>query len=224
MQTFEQAFRLGPDGTYRCAAFEEFEWVQHGFGTRHANPVANVTLRQIHSDCVVNAHGVRDREREGDALITDETGRSIGVRTADCVPILLLDAKNRALAAVHAGWRGTAAGVVRRAIERMGTEFGTDAGDVYAAVGPSIRACCYEVGPEVAEQFDAAVRRRSAQDGRHRVDLAQANRQQMEAAGVQAERIFDCGLCTMCESTQFFSYRREPGNPGRMTAAICRLA
>jgi purine-nucleoside/S-methyl-5'-thioadenosine phosphorylase / adenosine deaminase len=220
----QASFRLGPDGIYRCDELEEFAWQQHGFGTRQANPAADVTLRQIHSDRVVNARGVGDREREGDALITDETARRIGVRTADCVPILLLDARRHAVGAVHAGWRGTAAGVAPRAIEQMSTEFGTHAGGLYVAVGPSIRACCYEVGREVAEQFDVEVRTQKAANGGYRVNLAQANRRQMEAAGVKAERIFDCGLCTMCESAQFFSYRREPGNPGRMVASISRLA
>ena len=163
--------------------------------------------------------------REGDALVTDEIGKSIGVRTADCVPILMLDAKNRAVAAVHAGWRGTAACVAAQAIERMRGDFGTSAGDVYAAMGPSIRGCCYEVGREVAEQFEAGpVHLVAGATGKYRLNLAQANRRQMMAAGVNPERIFDCDLCTTCQSTQFFSYRREPENPGRMMASISRLA
>ena len=220
-----QSFRLGPDGIYRCDAFQEFVWQTHGFGTRAGNPDVRVTLRQIHSDSVVNARGLRDREREGDALVTDEIGTSIAVRTADCVPILLLDAKHRAVAAVHAGWRGTAAGVVQRAIARMRSDFETHAQDLYAAMGPCIRGCCYEVGHEVVEQFaDAAVYEYSAATGKYRLNVAEANRRQMKTAGVSADHIFDSGLCTTCESAQFFSYRREPKNPGRMLAAICRLA
>ncbi|HEX3684066.1 MAG TPA: peptidoglycan editing factor PgeF [Bryobacteraceae bacterium] len=221
----QESFRLGPDGIYRCEAFQEFVWQKHGFGTRDGNPAADVTLRQIHSDRVVNANGLRDREREGDALVTDEIGRSIGIRTADCVPILMLDAKNRAVAAVHAGWRGTAAGVVAQAIGRMRSDFGTDPQDIYAALGPCIRGCCYEVGQEVAEHFEAGtLQPASGATGKHRLNLAQANRRQMETAGVYPERIFDCDLCTTCQSAQFFSYRREPENPGRMMASISRLA
>jgi YfiH family protein len=221
----QQSFRLGTDGIYRCEAFQEFVWQKHGFGTREGNPSADITLRQIHSNRVVNVNGLGNREREGDALVTDEIGKSIGVRTADCVPILLLDAKNRAIAAVHAGWRGTAAHVVSHAIERMRSDFGTRVSDIYAAVGPCIRGCCYEVGPEVAEQFEgASVRTAGCASGKHRLNLVQANRLQMESVGIDPSRISDCGLCTTCQSAQFFSYRREPGNPGRMTASISRLA
>lgn len=220
----QESFRLGTDGIYRCDAFQEWVWQKHGFGTRHGNPAADITLRQIHSDQVVNAHGLRDREREGDALITNEIGKSIGVRTADCVPILLLEGKNRAIAAVHAGWRGTAAHVVTHAIEQMRSDFGTDPGDIYAAMGPCIRGCCYEVSREVAEQFEAGSVQIEEATRKHRVNLAEANRREMEAAGVLRECIFDCGLCTSCQSAQFFSYRREPENAGRMMAAISRLA
>ena len=222
---YQQSFRLGTDGIYRCEAFQEFVWQKHGFGTRDGDPGADITLRQIHSDRVVNANSLGNRDREGDALITDQIGKSIGVRTADCVPILLLDARKRAIAAVHADWRGTAAQVAARAIERMRSDFGSHAEDIYAAMGPCIRGCCYEVGREVAEQFDLGPYESAcAAAGKHRLDLTRANRQQMEAAGVHPEHIFDCGLCTTCQSAQFFSFRREPENPGRMTASISRLA
>jgi polyphenol oxidase len=221
----QESFRLGADGIYRCDAFQEFVWQTHGFGTRSGNPPAVVTLRQIHSEQVVNANGLRGREREGDALVTDEIGTSIGVRTADCVPILLLDAKKRAVAAVHAGWRGTAAQVVARAIERMHQDFATDPLDIYAALGPCIRGCCYEVGGEVASQFETgAAVETGAASGKHKLNLPEANRRQMQAAGVPGDHIFDCKLCTTCECAQFFSYRREPNNSGRMTASITRLA
>jgi len=218
------SFRLGTDGIYRCDAFQEFVWQKHGFGTRQGNPPVDITLRQVHSSRVLNASGSRDREREGDALVTDEIGKCIGVRTADCVPILLLDCANRAVAAVHAGWRGTASLVVKRAIEKMNEDFGTSPGDIYAAMGPCIRGCCYEVGSEVADQFSEQFPEWQAEPGKRKLNLPEANRRQMESAGVRSDRIFDCGLCTTCEPAQFFSYRREPANPGRMVASICRLA
>lgn len=221
----QESFRLGPDGIYRCEALQEFVWQKHGFGTRDGNPGAEITLRQIHSDHVVNANGLRDREREGDALLTDEIGKSIGVRTADCVPILILDSKKRAIAAVHAGRRGTVASVVAQTIGRMRSDFGTGPEDIYAALGPCIRGCCYEVGRDVAEQFEAGtVQTAAGVTGKHRLNLAQANRWQLERAGVNPKRIFDCDLCTACQSAHFFSYRREPENPGRMMASISRLA
>lgn len=217
-------FHLASDGLYRCAAFDEFAWQQHGFGTRQANPRADITLRQIHSDLALNAAGLKDRERQGDALITDEIGTSIGIRTADCVPILLVDSRRRVVAAVHAGWRGAAAGIVHRAIEKMRADFATSPQDIYAALGPAIRACCYEVGPDVAAHFNKLFPEWKSAGVPRTLDLAEANRRQLESAGVAPARIFDSGLCTACQAGEFFSYRREPETPGRMIAAICRLA
>ncbi|MBV8553508.1 MAG: peptidoglycan editing factor PgeF [Acidobacteriaceae bacterium] len=218
------SFRLGNDGIYRCDAFQQFVWQKHGFGTRAANPDDCVTLRQIHSNQVVNANGLKDREREGDALVTDLIGRSIAIRTADCVPILLLDSRTRAVASIHAGWRGTVGEIAKRTLERMEEDFESDPADVYAAIGPCIRACCYEVGSEVADQFEPDLSNTySIKPGKRTVDLAGANRRQLLATGVGPEHIFDCGLCTTCLCEQFFSYRRQPEHPGRMLSAIARL-
>jgi polyphenol oxidase len=218
------SFRLGPDGVYRCDAFQEFIWQKHGFGTRNGNPEAQVTLRQIHSDHVCSARAARRHAVDGDALVTDEIGVSIGVRTADCVPLLLLDFRNRAVAAIHAGWRGTGAKIAIRALETMAAEFESEPADAYVAIGPCIRECCYEVDQEVASQLAHFVTPPAAKAGKQTVDLAAANRFQLEAAGVKTDRIFDCGLCTRCLSEQFYSYRRHPGEPGRMLSAIARLA
>jgi polyphenol oxidase len=219
------SFRLGADGIYRCDAFQEFFWQRHGFGTRRASPEVQVTLRQVHSDRVVNADGVRNRDREGDALITDRIGKSMGVRTADCVPILLLDCRNRAIAAIHAGWRGTHAQIVRRTIDKMSEDFETEASDIYAAMGPCIRDCCYAVDTDVAEQFSPLFPEWVPVTTKKRaLNLPEANRRQMQSAGVNPHRIFDCGLCTTCQSAGFYSFRREPENPGRMISAIERLA
>lgn len=221
----QPSFTLSPDGIYRCDVFEQFPWQRHGFGTREHNPRANITLRQIHSDLVFNARGLGDRTREGDALLADQIGESIGVRTADCVPILLLDSKRRAVAAVHAGWRGTAAEIVKRAVERLHADFDSHHADLYAAIGPCIQACCYKVGPEVAANFDSNFKTPAAQEpGKSYLDLAQANRAQLTEAGLDPACIFSSRLCTACQSTLFFSYRRDPQNPGRMLSAICRLA
>ena len=186
-------------------------WVSHGFGTRTASALSDLsTLKQIHSDLVL----VADRPGllgEGDALVTNRPDLAISIRTADCYPILLADAKNRAIAAVHAGWRGTAARIVQKTIEKMNAEFGTSPGDIYAAVGPGIGVCCYEVGEEVARQFGAA---------RTHLDLASENRMQLETAGVPPQNIEAFGVCTFCDAERFFSYRREKNNPGRMTSFI----
>lgn len=221
------SFRLCSDGIYRCDGFQEFIWQRHGFGTRQASPEAEITLKQVHSNRVLNANGWRPqhREREGDALVTEQPGKSIGVRTADCVPMLLLDCKNRAVAAVHAGWRGTAEEIAKATLDRMSEDFGTVASDVYAAIGPCIRECCYEVGAEVAQRFARWFPEwKREQELSRKIDLAGTNQRQLEAAGVSPDRVFDCCLCTACQAGQFFSFRREPENPGRMVSAIERLA
>jgi hypothetical protein len=173
----------------------------------------------------LNAHGLADRAAEGDALITDEVKLRIGIRTADCVPILMLDAKNRALAAVHAGWKGAATEIVKRTIEKMRETFATEPGNVFAAMGPCIRACCYEVGEEVAQRFSAQFPEWGEEDrAKRNLDLVEANRRQLLGMGVPPDQVFDSGLCTTCDSVQFFSYRREPENPGRQVSSIRRLA
>ncbi len=221
------SFRLGNDGIYRCDALQEFPWQEHGFGTRLANPWASVMLRQIHSDRVVNAANVceqREEMPEGDALISDVKGLSIGVRTADCVPILMLDGKQRVVAAVHAGWRGSAAELTRRTLHQLSETFGTDPAEVYAAIGPCIRACCYEVGSEVARQFAAQFPEWDQEEIAHRkLDLPEANRRQLAQCSVQEDRIFDSGLCTVCRPEEFFSFRRDPQETGRMISAITCL-
>jgi polyphenol oxidase len=221
----KDSFRLGADSVYRCDAFQEFIWQQHGFGTKHGSPEASITLRQIHSDRVVNAASLKHHRLEADGLVTDAVGESVGVRTADCVPILLIDSQQRAVGALHAGWRGTASEIARRALEKMADDFETLAADVYAAIGPCIRVCCYEVGAEVANALAPFTGGSVAvKQARQKVDLASANRLQLEAAGVKPDRIYDCCLCTHCLSEQFFSYRREPHNSGRMLSSIARLA
>ena len=221
------SFRLGPDGIYRCDGFQEFIWQTHGFGTRTANPHADVTLKQVHSTRIYNVNGWRPqhREQEGDALLTDQAGKAIGIRTADCVPILLLDCRTRAIAAVHAGWRSTAGELVQKTVEQMMREFGAKPADIYAAMGPCVRVCCYAVGPEVASNFARWFPEwHEKGEPSQKINLAEANRRQMEDAGVPSAHIFDCELCTTCQSGQFFSFRREPENPGRMLASICRLS
>ncbi len=217
-------FEPGAHGVYRCSELSQFDWLEHGFGSRLGNPPVDVTLRQIHSNHIWTADGLADRQEEGDALISRQIGLRIGIRTADCVPILLLDSKTHAVAAVHAGWRGTAAQILPLAASRLCADFGGEPTNLYAAIGPCIRQCCYQVGPEVARQFVPFFPEWNTADiGARHLDLAVANTRQLIKLGVPAEHIFDSGLCTAC-SADLFSYRREPDNPGRMVAAIARLA
>ena len=172
----------------------------------------------------------RDDER-CDALTTNLPRVLLGVKTADCVPILLGDPTTGACAAVHAGWRGTAAGIARLALARMAEEFGTRAADVIAAAGPAALGCCYEVGPEVVEIFssrfaeDAPAIFKPTTAGRALVDLHEANRRQLTRAGVSPDNIRAAPFCTMCRTDLFFSYRREKqkhGRTGRLLGVIGR--
>jgi YfiH family protein len=126
--------------------------------------------------------------------------------------------------AVHAGWRGTVAGIVVGVVEQMKADFGSAPADIYAAIGPCIRDCCYQVGMEVAQRFALYFPEWEPVRNSRTVDLAEANRRQLERAALNSEHIFDCKLCTSCRNEEFFSYRREPQNPGRLVAAIERLS
>jgi YfiH family protein len=120
-----------------------------------ASKMRLITLRQVHSDAIHLINRIPPDTLSGDALITRERGLLLAVQTADCVPVLLADTKRRAIAAIHAGWRGTLARIVAKTIGRMHMEFGSQPADIFAAIGPSIGRCSYEVGPEVATQFSS---------------------------------------------------------------------
>ncbi len=165
-----------------------------------------------------------------DALITDTANVLVGVQTADCVPVLLGDARTGASAAIHAGWRGTSISIVGQTLQRMSAEYGTRVEDVRAAIGPAASACCYEVGAEVIELFrerfayadDLLTETRA---GHGRIDLQRANCNQLIAAGIDESRIHIAPFCTMCRTDFFFSYRRENashGRTGRLLAVIGR--
>ncbi len=204
---------------YRARPLEAFDWLVHGFGTRWSDTFGKcrnlATLHQIHSSIVVDAEGRSGCLGEGDALVTNTPGVLVAVKTADCIPILIVDARARAVAAVHAGWRGTAKNIVAQAIAEMEKKFYSRAEDLHAAIGPGIGKCCYEVGPEVASQFreyDSSPR--NFELATH-LDLAESNRRQIEVSGVTRERIYLAGLCTKCNG-DFHSYRRDKEQAGRM--------
>ena len=205
-------------GIWRAAPLDAFQWLEHGFGSRHANPPVDnlATLDQIHSAIAVCADARTGRIGQGDALVAGRPGVRIGVRTADCLPILLADPERRAIAAVHAGWRGTLLGVAVRAAEAMNRLFGSRPGSLHAAIGPGINACCFEVGPEVAAQFRNLLPERNDLDRKTRVDLAQANRRLLAAAGLSLEHIHGGAPCTCCGVGEFHSWRRDRESAGRM--------
>jgi hypothetical protein len=201
---------------YRVPELDALPWLVHGFGSKAADIPALfdslATLKQIHSSECVFAEGRKGQLGEGDALLENTPGAMVAVKTADCIPVLLVDEKHRAVAAVHAGWRGTVAGIVGRAITAMAQRFGTSPSGLYAAVGPGVGECCYEVGPEVARHF--------GREGKAHIDLAADNGRQLREAGVTPVRIFTAGLCTMCTPGEFHSYRRDRELAGRMFSFV----
>ena len=157
---------------------------------------------------------------EGDILATARLSTALVVQTADCVPILLTSPV--AVAAVHAGWRGTARGAAATAVEALIRRFGAAPSEIRAFLGPSIGACCYEVGGDVAAQFAGEFARRGC-GGKFRLDLKAANRAQLESKGVSPSSIETLPFCTLCGGEKFASYRRDGERAGRMIALVARL-
>src|SRR5437868_7639661 len=218
-----------------------------------------VTLRQVHSDVI---HVVRSRKPDlvksglhkqvrfvGDGLVTELRGIVLGVLTADCFPVLLVDAKKKAVGAFHAGWRGTVRRIVEKGVGIMRLEFGSRPEDIHGAIGPGIQQCSFEVGEEVEEAFHTqfeyaaelfhrvqesdAVRERypmlfmNQRAPGHgdpciklHLDLREANRRQLLAAGVPEANITALKDCTVCQPRKFFSHRAERGKTGRQMALI----
>jgi polyphenol oxidase len=209
-----------------------------------------VTLRQIHSSLIrrVTAEDL-STSLKGDGLMTDQPGVLLGIQTADCIPVLVADRKKRAVAAFHAGWRGTLTRIVENGVGRMRLEFGSKPENLIASIGPGIGQCCYSVGDEVREQFESqfpyapelfhevydsdpvkekypmlflTARAPGHSDigpGMH-LDLVEANRRQLLAAGLKKGSIFVTGQCTGCNTDRFFSHRIERGFTGRMMSVI----
>jgi YfiH family protein len=212
-------------GVYRSTLLSKIPSLVHGFGTaRTEGWIREYTgVKQIHSDIVVTA-GAADGAA-GDALITNEAGRMVGVRTADCVPILIADPEHRAVAAIHAGWKGTVADIAGKTVRRMQAEFGSRPEELIAAIGPGIGECCFEVGPEVTRAFAAIF---PDWEDRDHIDLIEANIRLLVAAGLERRNIDawshddtnrDTNLCTKC-SEEFHSFRRDKEQAGRMVSAI----
>jgi len=207
-----------------------------------------VALRQIHSDIIHRVIEVPGGgPLAGDGLITNVPGILVSVLAADCQPVILVDPKHRAVGAFHAGWRGTVKRIVEKGVGEMRRWFDSKPGDLRAALGPQIRGCCYEVGPEVREAFhsqfsyaDELFRETEQSDPIQEkypllfltarapghselptkifLDMAKASRRQLIAAGVPPENISDVNLCTSCRNDLFFSHRRENSRTGRMMA------
>jgi len=222
--------------------------------TAEGGPWPLINLRQIHSDLIHlvdeqanQRNGTTNLHLAGDGLITRTPGVLLAVLTADCLPIILADPKRRAIGVFHAGWRGTVRRIVEKGVGEMRRCFGTRPEDVRAAIGPGIHQCCYEIGPEVREQFESqfayaddlfrevkesdSIREKypllflTARPPGHGeisnrifLDLAEANRRQLIDVGVRAKNIHVSPLCTACRTDLLFSHRAEKGITGRMMA------
>lgn len=197
------------------------------------DPRRMVFSNQVHGDVVrlcTSADGGcgpdRDRNYEADGLITDVPGLPLVVFTADCVPILLCDPVRAVVAAVHAGWRGTALGIVERAVEKMRDVYGCAPEDIRAAIGPSIGPCCFETDPDVPNAMTEAMGAaalpfiRSSENGKFFVDLKGLNVRRLERAGLQSGNIDVSAECTACLPDKYWSHRRTQGQRGSMAAVI----
>jgi hypothetical protein len=208
------------------------------------------TIRQVHSSVLVICGGeLPVSPCRGDGLMTDEPGVLLGVQTADCIPVLIADRKRRAVAAFHAGWRGTVKRIVETGVGRMRLEFGSRPEDLIAAIGPGIGACCYAVGEDLLSEFESqfvygrelfrevysvdAVRTKypmlfltqrapghSPIGPSTHLDLVEANRRQLLDAGLKPGSIRVIGGCTNCHTDLFFSHRASKGRAGRMMSVI----
>ena len=208
-----------------------------------------VTLRQVHSDIIRFVDSGAESQLVGDGLISAIPGLLLGIQTADCLPIILVDPKRRAVGVFHAGWRGTVQRIVEKGVGEMRRWFGSRPRDLKAAIGPGIHGCCYEVGVEVREKFESQfayaaelfrevepsdpAREKypmlflTARPPGHNslpkqifLDLVEANRQQLRAAGVPANSIEASPLCTNCRPDLLFSYRADKGKTGRMMGVV----
>jgi len=214
----------------------------------NGHPWPLITLRQIHSDIVHCVKAVPKETVAADGLITRTPGIVLAILTADCIPVILADTKRPAIGVFHAGWRGTLKRIVEKGVGEMRRCFGTQPRDLKVAIGPGIHSCCYEVGAEVRERFESQfeyaaglfreakesdpIREKypllflSARAPGHSelpkkifLDLVEANRKQLIAAGVSAKNISSSPLCTTCRTDLLFSHRAEGGMTARLMAA-----
>lgn len=209
---------------YRVSEFDRFDWLAHGFGTKWSKSFGScsrlATLHQIHSDIVVDAAGRTGCLGEGDALVEKTPDRLLAVKTADCLPLLIVDPEHRAVAAVHLGWRGTLRNIAKSAVAKLVKKFCTRPEELHVAMGPAIQKCCFEVGPEVAGRFVAFFPELANLSQPAHLDLTHVNIIQLQAMGVARDSIYTSGICTVCGGEEFSSYRREKNLAGRMLSVI----
>ncbi|MBW9155959.1 peptidoglycan editing factor PgeF [Clostridium sp. FP2] len=176
-------------------------------------------LNQIHSDIIVSFDG---NTNDGDALISDRTKTAIGVFTADCVPVILVDTKKGVIAAVHSGWKGTKALIVSKTIERLEENYGSKAKDIRVYIGPHIGGCCYEVSPELIEAFTSEdIYSNIKISNNNKLDLEKCILAQLVDKGIKEENITTTHTCTACNKQyELYSYRNSENKQGRMFSFV----
>jgi YfiH family protein len=201
----------------QAGAVEE-NWVR----LRQETGLSFARVRQVHGCSVVRRDEASGPPPEGDAVATSRPGVAACVLTADCVPVLLGDPRTGAVAAVHAGWRGTLARAAARAIESLERDFGVHRENLLAAIGPAIGPCCYEVSLDLAERFETEIGPSvcMVHPRTPRVDLWTANERVLRDAGMLPERIEVIERCTACDAEAFFSHRRDGARTGRQVGFI----
>ncbi|HUL58814.1 MAG TPA: peptidoglycan editing factor PgeF [Anaeromyxobacteraceae bacterium] len=177
-------------------------------------------VRQVHGARAVIVGGPTPPVEEADVVVSSRAGVAACVSVADCVPVLIADPGSGAVAAVHAGWRGTLARAAAEGVRALVAEAGSSPADLVAAVGPSIGPCCYEVSPDLVERFREEIGRDAVVPDAPRLDLWAANVSILRAAGLLPGRVEVLGRCTSCERDLFFSHRRDGGRTGRQVAFI----
>jgi polyphenol oxidase len=182
-----------------------------------------IKLKQIHSGIVVDVDDTSAASEAvaGDAGVTALRGVVLAVQTADCVPVLVADIESRVVAAIHAGWRGTAVGIVMIAVTRIVEKFHIDPKSLHAVIGPHIGVCCYEVGEDVVQAMpDASAVETREEWSKPHVNLASANRRQLMETGIPETQIETSSLCTKCREDLFHSYRRDGKRMGHLLSVI----
>jgi len=206
-------------GDQQAPVFENVRRLTAAIGS---SPDRLATAHQVHGVDVLEAHEASERVGDGDALVTKVRGLVVGVRTADCLPILIEDPVGRQVAAVHAGWRGVIAEVVTAAIVKL-TSRGAVPAQLRVAIGPAIQVCCFEVDGDLPQRFSAkfgaGVVHQVAGNERAHLDLRGAVARSVERAGVPADQVHAFTECTRCDA-RFFSHRRDAGLTGRQLALI----
>ncbi len=188
----------------------------------YATGLGFARVRQVHGARAAVAYSPSNPVEEADIVVSTAPGVAACVSVADCVPILVADPETGAVAAIHAGWRGTLARAAAEGVLALGREVGAPPGRLLAAIGPSIGPCCFEVSPDLAARFGAVLGGADVSRGgsEPRIDLWSANAAVLRSAGVPPERIETLGRCTACEREDFFSHRRDAGRTGRQAAFI----